>query len=100
MGQEFSSATGELQEGASKIRSGFDEAVGKAKDTAGRVKEAAQEKMRRAGETASEYYKQGLDKARSWEGDLESFIKERPITSILIAAGFGILCGVYMNRRR
>ncbi len=100
MAQEFSSAAGEVQEAASKLRSGFDETMGKAKEAVGKAKDVAQEKLRRMGDTASDYYRQGLDKARTWENEVESFIKDRPITSILLATGVGILFGVFMNRRR
>jgi ElaB/YqjD/DUF883 family membrane-anchored ribosome-binding protein len=95
MAQEFSKSsgmTGELGQEASKMRSDFEETVGKAKD-------AAQEKLHRIGETASEYYKQGLDKARDWENNFESFIKDRPITSVLIATGVGLFFGMLWSRR-
>ncbi len=84
--------TEKLQEEGSKMRSDFEETVGKAKDV-------AQEKLQRVGEAASQYYKQGLEKARDWEQGLEGYIKDKPITSILIACGVGMLVGMLWTRR-
>jgi ElaB/YqjD/DUF883 family membrane-anchored ribosome-binding protein len=93
MAQEYPSPTGgQLREEASKMRSDFEETVGRAKDT-------AKEKLQGVKESASEYYHQGLEKARGWEQELEGTIKERPITSVLIAAGVGIFFGVLWARR-
>ncbi len=68
-------------------------------DTVGRAKDVAQEKLQKMGETASEYYHQGLEKARGWEQGLESYVREKPVQSILIAAGVGLLFGFLWTRR-
>jgi ElaB/YqjD/DUF883 family membrane-anchored ribosome-binding protein len=100
MAQEFGSIAGDLAEGASKFRTGFEEAVTKGKDAVGKARDVAQDKLRRAGESASDFYHQGVEKTKALENDLESFVKERPLLSILIAAGCGMLCGAYIIRRR
>jgi ElaB/YqjD/DUF883 family membrane-anchored ribosome-binding protein len=47
---------------------------------------------------ASEYYERGRDMAQQWEQNLEGYIQEQPIKSILIAAGVGLLLGVLLKR--
>ncbi len=92
MAQEYSkisdSSEGVAEDVESRSRSGFEETVGKAK-----------EKVRKFGESASQYYKQGLESARGWEKKVETFVKDKPITSILIAAGVGMLFGFIWKRR-
>ncbi len=94
MAQEFpkSGMTEQVREEGSKMRSDFEETVGKAK-------EFAQEKLGKVGESAQQYYRQGLEKARDWEQGLEGYIKEKPITAILIACGVGMLFGMLWTRR-
>ncbi len=63
------------------------------------VKHAAREKLSQVGETASEYYEQGRDKAQGVACACEQFIRERPLRSVLMAAGIGWLLGRVWKRR-
>ena len=47
---------------------------------------------------ASEYYQQGRQQAADWERQLEQQIREKPIQSLLIAGGIGLLLGILCRR--
>lgn len=63
------------------------------------VRNAAQEKLEQVGNKASEYYEQGRDKVNSVAIDCEQFLRKRPLTFVLIAAGIGWMLGRFWNRR-
>ena len=52
-----------------------------------------------ARDMAAEKYKKSRDAAVRWEHDLESHIAEKPLQSLLIAAGVGFLLGMFWRRR-
>jgi ElaB/YqjD/DUF883 family membrane-anchored ribosome-binding protein len=62
------------------------------------VRDAAREQYGHLRDQASEYYERGRDMAQQWEQNLEGYIQEQPIKSILIAAGVGLLLGVLLKR--
>ena len=75
------------------------------KDTANQVSQTlrdagtqVQEKLREVREQAGEYYEQGRQRAQEWEYGLDSYIQEKPIQSLLIAAGVGMLLGILWKR--
>ncbi len=49
-------------------------------------------------ENASACYERGRDKVRQVERTLDQFIREQPVTSVLIAAGVGLLLGRFWKR--
>ena len=63
----------------------------------GTVRDAAQEKLGQVGEKASEYYEQGRDKVHGVACACEQFLRERPLKSVLIAAGIGWLLGRFLE---
>lgn len=63
------------------------------------VRDAASEKIGQLRDRASEYYEQGRRRAAEWEQNLESYVQEKPIQSLLIAAGVGMLLGIFWRRR-
>ena len=63
------------------------------------VRDAAQEKLGQAGEKAAEYCEQGRDKVHGVACACEQFLRERPLTSVLMAAGIGWLLGRFWKRR-
>jgi len=65
----------------------------------GTVRDAAQQKINQMGETASEYFEQGRHKVYGIACASEQFIRERPLTSIVMAAGVGWLLGRFWKRR-
>ena len=63
------------------------------------VRDAAQEKLGQVGEKASEYCEQGRDKVHGVACACEQFLRERPLRSVLMAAGIGWLLGRFWKRR-
>jgi len=69
------------------------------RDAGSHVRDAAHEKIGQIRDRANEYYEQGKQRAREWEQNLESYVQEKPIQSLLIAAGVGVLLGILWKRR-
>lgn len=63
------------------------------------AKDAAQEKLEQLRDNASEYCEQGRDKVQQVERGIEQYIRQRPLKSILIAAGVGLFFGRFWMRR-
>jgi ElaB/YqjD/DUF883 family membrane-anchored ribosome-binding protein len=49
-------------------------------------------------DVASEYYEQGREMMREWESTLETKLREKPVQSLLIAGGIGLLLGLLWRR--
>ena len=62
------------------------------------VREQAAEKYNELRDTATQYYQQGRERATEWEQNLESYVQEKPIQAILMAAGVGVLLGLLWKR--
>jgi ElaB/YqjD/DUF883 family membrane-anchored ribosome-binding protein len=65
----------------------------------GIVRDAAQEKLGDLRTNVSEHYEQGRDQLLSIERTVEQYLRQRPFTSVLIAAGVGLLVGRFCLRR-
>jgi ElaB/YqjD/DUF883 family membrane-anchored ribosome-binding protein len=65
----------------------------------GTVRDAAQEKLGQVGDKAAQYCEQGRDKVHGAACACEQFVRQRPLTSVLLAAGIGWLLGRFWNRR-
>jgi ElaB/YqjD/DUF883 family membrane-anchored ribosome-binding protein len=63
------------------------------------AKDVAHEKLEEFQENASAVYEQGRHKVRGASRTLERFIAEQPLTSVLIAAGAGLLLGRFWMRK-
>jgi ElaB/YqjD/DUF883 family membrane-anchored ribosome-binding protein len=63
------------------------------------VRDAAQEKLGQMGERASAYCEQGREKAHGIACACEQYLRERPLQSVLMAAGVGWLLGRFGKRR-
>jgi ElaB/YqjD/DUF883 family membrane-anchored ribosome-binding protein len=63
------------------------------------AKDAAQEKLGQVRENAAEYYEQGRDKIDGIVCAFGHYVRERPVKSVLIAAGIGVLFGRFWMRR-
>jgi ElaB/YqjD/DUF883 family membrane-anchored ribosome-binding protein len=68
------------------------------RDLGGQVRDQAQQKYSELSDQAREYYDQGREKAQEWEQGLESYIQEKPMQAVLIAAGVGVLLGLLWKR--
>ena len=84
-------AAGQLREGAAEVTQNL-------RDMGGQVRDAATEKYEQLRDQASEYYEQGRQRAQEWEQGLEQYVQEKPIQSLLIAAGVGMMLGLLWKR--
>jgi ElaB/YqjD/DUF883 family membrane-anchored ribosome-binding protein len=62
--------------------------------------DAAREKLDQARQVASRMVDRGRQKVGEQREQLESYVRERPLNAVLIAAGVGILLGYVYGRRR
>ena len=69
------------------------------KEMGGIARGAAQEKLREVRENATEYYEQGRDNIHGVLCDFEQYVRARPVRSVLIGAGIGLLFGRFWMRR-
>jgi ElaB/YqjD/DUF883 family membrane-anchored ribosome-binding protein len=65
----------------------------------GTVRDAAQEKLGQLGEKAAEYCEQGRAKVHGAACACEQFVRQKPLTSVLLAAGIGWLLGRLWKHR-
>ena len=65
----------------------------------GTAKDAAREMLRQIHMNGSQRYEQGRGKVQQAEGAVEHFIQRRPLKSVLIAAGVGVVLGGLLFRR-
>ena len=63
----------------------------KAQEVGAQVRDKAQEASRQVADTASEYYQQGRKQVAAAETSLEDAIRTKPLQSVLVAAGLGML---------
>jgi ElaB/YqjD/DUF883 family membrane-anchored ribosome-binding protein len=71
----------------------------RATQRAAEYRDVAAGQAEEACETAGEYYSAGREQVLDFEQTLEQRIREKPLQSVLIAAGVGILIGVLWTRR-
>ncbi len=64
----------------------------------GQVRDAATQQYGQLRDQATDYYEQGRQRATEMEQSLEQYVHEKPIQSLLIAAGVGMLLGVLWKR--
>ena len=63
------------------------------------IQGVAQDNYEQIEDRAAGYYEAGRDKAQEWEDDVLQYIKDKPLQSVLIAAGVGLLLGRFWSRR-
>jgi ElaB/YqjD/DUF883 family membrane-anchored ribosome-binding protein len=68
------------------------------RDLGGQVRDAARDKYEQLSGEARAYYDQGRDMAQEWEQGIESYVREKPLQAVLIAAGVGLLLGALWKR--
>jgi ElaB/YqjD/DUF883 family membrane-anchored ribosome-binding protein len=61
----------------------------------GTVRDAAREKLGHVGKRASECCEHARDKFHGAACACEQFVRQRPLTSVLLAAGAGLLLGCF-----
>jgi ElaB/YqjD/DUF883 family membrane-anchored ribosome-binding protein len=91
-GSEHSSpGVGQIKEKASEIGKNL-------RDLGSTARDAAQGEYDNLKNQAGEYYEQGRQQAVQWENQVESYVHDKPIQSLLIAAGVGLILGVLWKR--
>jgi len=65
----------------------------------GAVKQMAADRADEMRDIANDYLEQGQERIRAAGDDLVTRVQERPMKSLLIAAGIGFLLGIFWVRR-
>jgi ElaB/YqjD/DUF883 family membrane-anchored ribosome-binding protein len=68
------------------------------RDVGQQARDVAAEKLGNIRQQAGEYYDQGKHRAEEWEQGIEQYVQDKPIQSLLIAAGVGVLLGILWKR--
>ncbi len=65
-----------------------------AMETGKEMQDQAQELIAQGKEVAAEYYEEGRNQVLAWQEQLETQVREKPLQSLLVAAGVGLLLGL------
>ena len=82
---------GQMRETAAQVQENL-------RNLGSQVRDAATEKYSELRDQAADYYEQGRRRATEMEESLEHYVQEKPIQSLLIAAGVGMLLGILWKR--
>ena len=82
---------GGIRETASQVQQNL-------RDMGGQVRDVATEQYNNLRNQATQYFEEGRERAQEWEQSIEQYVHEKPIQSILIAAGVGMLLGILWKR--
>ena len=63
------------------------------KDLGGEAQALAGKQLSQARDTAAEFWEDGRRRAANWEEALEDMIREKPVKSLAIAVGAGLVLG-------
>ena len=85
-------------EGQGGLRDSAKEVKENLRELGSQVRDTATQQYEQLREQASDYYQQGRDRAMEMEQSLEQYVQEKPIQSLLIAAGVGMLLGILWKR--
>jgi ElaB/YqjD/DUF883 family membrane-anchored ribosome-binding protein len=61
-------------------------------------RDQAQELIAQGKEIAAEYYEEGRNQVLVWQQQLENQVREKPLQSLLVAVGVGLLFGLLRRR--
>jgi len=67
-------------------------------EAAQEVSHKVQEMTQQGQEVAAAYYQQGRERVLAWQQQLEQQVREKPIQSLVMAAGIGLLFGLLRRR--
>ena len=62
------------------------------------IRDQAQGLIAQGKEVAAEYYEGGRNQVLAWQQQLEYQVREKPLQSLLMAAGVGLLLGLLRRR--
>ena len=68
------------------------------RETGKEMRDKAQELMTQGKEVATAYYEEGRNQVVEWQQQLENQVREKPLQSLFIAAGVGLLFGLLRRR--
>lgn len=89
---------GQGQGGAGQMRETAQQVQENLRNLGGQMRDQANQQYGQLRDQATEYYEQGRQRATEMEQSLEQYVHEKPIQSLLIAAGVGMLLGVLWKR--
>lgn len=69
------------------------------RERAGQWTQSAQQGVQAIADSAAGYAKQGRQRAQAFEESMEEYVRERPISAVLLALGIGLLVGAVLTRR-
>ena len=69
-----------------------------AAETGQEPRDQAQELIAQGKQAAAEYYEEGRNQVLAWQQQLENQVREKPLQSLLMAAGVGLLLGLLRRR--
>jgi ElaB/YqjD/DUF883 family membrane-anchored ribosome-binding protein len=67
-------------------------------ETGKESRDQAQALMTQGKEVAAEYYEEGRNQVLAWQQHLKNQVREKPLQSVLIAAGVGLLYALLRRR--
>ena len=76
------------------------ESIASIKGSIGEIKESVGDVVHNERELLREKVELGKERVQAAKSGLENFVRERPVTSLAIAAGAGALLGYVLGRRR
>jgi ElaB/YqjD/DUF883 family membrane-anchored ribosome-binding protein len=62
------------------------------------MRDQAQQLIAQGKEVATEYYEESRNQVLAWQQQLEDQVREKPLQSLLVAAGVGLLFGLLRRR--
>ena len=62
------------------------------------MRDQAQELIAQGKEVAADYYEESRNQVLAWQQQLENQVREKPLQSLLVAAGVGLLFGLLRRR--
>ena len=85
-------------QGAAQLRETAQQVQENLRNLGSQVRDTATQQYGQLRDQATQYYEQGRQRATEMEQSLEQYVHEKPIQSLLIAAGVGMLLGVLWKR--
>ena len=86
------------QEAETKVRDAADDIGTQMRDKAQELGAQAQQLGTQVQETASQYYEQGRETVQEWSQSLEAQVRQKPLQSLLVVGGIGLLLGLLWRR--
>ena len=62
------------------------------------MRDQAQQLIAQGKDVATEYYEESRNQVLAWQQQLENQVREKPLQSLLVAAGVGLLFGLLRRR--